>query len=210
MQLTAAQMAIAAVLEQEGSLHHCCTRLHGTRCTTALAPLAFHDGKGALRGHDAEHHARPPTLPLLQAPAFGCIEAVQRWWQEWRALAVACCTAAKVLHSKGLVHRDMRLPNVVQLEALQYMVIDLESAARVSDDALPGGFERRLRTCSPAALDQQRRFTTLSDMHCIGMLLQMPQLTLSEAAKAFIDSLLLKQLSAEEALEWLNAYPGAS
>lgn len=45
------------------------------------------------------------------------------------------------------MHRDLRLDNVVQLGLRQFRVIDLESVARVSEDALPEG--AGLRACTP-------------------------------------------------------------
>ncbi len=68
--------------------------------------------------------------------------------QELHALAVACCSAAQVLHDNKLVHLDLRLPNVVQLGHKQYMVIDLESVASSAAKPLPKDFHNVLRTCT--------------------------------------------------------------
>lgn len=119
-------------------------------------------------------------------------------------MAVACCSAAKVLHDKQLVHRDLRLPNVVQLGPRQYMVIDLESAAWASNAALPKDFQFKLRTCTVVALNSQRCFTIASDMHCIGQLLQRAAFSPSSAAQAFIDLLIQKRLTAGRALQHLQ------
>ena len=85
------------------------------------------------------------------------------------------------------------------------MVIDLESAEWAQAGALPEDFEAKLRTCTPDALDEQRCFTTLSDMHCIGVLLQSASPPHCPAAQELIGMLLNKQLTAEQALVWLQA-----
>lgn len=79
-------------------------------------------------------------------------------------MAVTCCYAARALHARGLVHRDLRLANLVQLGPKHFTVIDLESAARVSPDSLPQDFSSFLRTCTSSALDEAR-FVTLQMSH---------------------------------------------
>ena len=90
--------------------------------------------------------------------------------QELHAVAVACCSAAQVLHDDKLVHRDLRLPNVVQLGHQQYMVIDLESVASFAAEPLPEDFHHVLKTCTAEALDSADCVTAPSDMFCIGVL----------------------------------------
>lgn len=142
-------------------------------------------------------HAVPTTLA-----AFACAASLLCWWQDLHALAKSCCTAAGILHRTGLVHRDIRLPNVVQLGPLHYILIDLESAAPVSSERLSA--DNCLRTCTTAALDQGR-FTTASDMYCIGKVLQEARpLEVSQAAVSFIDNLVGKRLTAVEALHELE------
>ena len=87
-------------------------------------------------------------------------------------MAVACCSAARVLHDDDLVHRDLHLPNVVQLGRQHYLVIDLESVASAAAKPLPKGFHNVLTTCTAEALDNAGRFNALSDMFCIGALLK--------------------------------------
>lgn len=83
-------------------------------------------------------------------------------------MAVTCCYAARALHSKGFVHRDLRLANLVQLGPQQFIVIDLESAARISQDLLPQDFSSVLRTCTSSALDEARCGTLhLIDAHVL-------------------------------------------
>ena len=114
------------------------------------------------------------------------------------------------MHAKGLVHRDFRLSNVVQLATQHYMVIDLECAARVTDKPLPTNFQQELRTCSSEALDARRCFTQLSDMYCIGKLLQAAAPPAAgHALEPFISQLLRKEVSAEDALQILRDHQGA-
>ena len=128
--------------------------------------------------------------------------------QELHALAVACCSAAQVLHDDKLVHRDLRLPNVVQLGHQHYMVIDLESVASAVAKPLPIDFHNVLKTCTAEALDDTGRFTALSDMFCIGVLLK--EVVNSRAtpysvqANHFIYKLLVKELTAVAALMCLQ------
>ena len=93
--------------------------------------------------------------------------------------------------------------NIVQLAALSYMVIDLESAALITDEPLPHDFQNVLRTCSPDILENGV-FTPLSDMCLIGLLLEDALLLPSASAAKFIQRLARKELSADQALHWLQ------
>ncbi|KAK9836521.1 hypothetical protein WJX74_002145 [Apatococcus lobatus] len=70
--------------------------------------------------------------------------------EDLHAIALASCEAARILHTKGLVHRDLRFANIIELARRQYVVIDLESVAEVSSAALPGNFEQLSSTWAPA------------------------------------------------------------
>ncbi len=134
-----------------------------------------------------------------------CIAQTGCVLQDLHALASACCKAAQVLHANNLVHRDLRLPNVVQLAHHQYMVIDLESVAGLTQERLPEDFHHALKTCTSEALDAAGCFTALSDMYCIGVLLKEAYPTVcSLQAASFIQSLMAKKLTAEAALEYLQ------
>ena len=128
--------------------------------------------------------------------------------QELHALAGACCSAAKVLHDNNLVHRDLRLPNVVQLGHEHYMVIDLESVASSAAKPLPQDFHNVLKTCTAEALDAARHFTAMSDMFCIEVLLKevgdSRATPYSPKANLFIRKLLDKDLTAMAALMQLQ------
>lgn len=92
--------------------------------------------------------------------------------QDLHAIALASCEAARILHAKGLVHRDLRFANIIELARRQCAVIDMESVAEVSSAALPVDFEQVLKTCTPSALDAQRHYTEVSDIYSIGTLLE--------------------------------------
>ena len=134
--------------------------------------------------------------------------------QELRELALACCLAAKTLHAAGVVHRDLRLENVVRLDEHHWCVIDLEHAGE-ADRALPIDYKLRVwdetvtEPMTPVTGDTpvEHRYTTLSDMVLIGRLLRSaiaPNAVLSPYFASFLDRLAHKQLSAEEALGWLR------
>ncbi|GAQ78157.1 Protein kinase-like domain containing protein [Klebsormidium nitens] len=157
--------------------------------------------------------------------------------QDARAIAYACCSAARTLHSNGIVHRDFRMPNIVCLGAdngsldstradvggsdiagshsrglgRAFMVIDLESAAKEGDVVSQNC---KLAICHmPGVLDENRRYTTASDMFEIGILLEgiLKDLqSFNGDAKEFVLALKAKKCSAAEALEhpWLRAAAG--
>lgn len=119
-------------------------------------------------------------------------------------MALACCQAAQILHSKDLVHRDLRWANIVQIGPAQYMVIDIESVATtVPLVKLPADFARVLRTCTQEALDEGC-YSTRSDMYSIGLLLKEACPQPSQAAAVFISHLENKLLTAAQALQHLQ------
>ena len=135
----------------------------------------------------------PCCLPLLQ---------------DVRALAICCCKAASLLHQAGVVHRDIRLDNVAQLGKHRYMLLDLETAAAANARALPSTFIP-FTGWGNSVLDSHKRFTTMSDMHLIGALLEevfsASGIASAAASRALIDKLKRKLLSATAALNdpWL-------
>ncbi len=127
--------------------------------------------------------------------------------QDVQALAAACCNAARVLHAAGLVYRDFKMDNIVQLQPGSYMVVDLEAVRKAGAGRLPAGF--RLRGWGRKTLTRGQ-YTTLSDMYEIGDLMGQLLRALWSAPSAqatdFVDQLKNKALSAEDALQhaWLS------
>ena len=123
-------------------------------------------------------------------------------------MAASCCNAAQVLHAAGLVHRDFRIDNIVQMQPGSYMVIDLETVSKAQAGRLPAGFS--LKDWGPETLSSERRYTTTSDMHQISLLINqlLQDLTIEPSAEAkdCVQQLMNKMLSAKNALKhaWLS------
>ncbi|KAH8966001.1 hypothetical protein BDL97_03G000300 [Sphagnum fallax] len=137
--------------------------------------------------------------PLGHAP-------ILRSEQSIRTMAKNVCEALSVLHEAGLVHRDVRLPNVVQVSQEQFMLIDLETVA-ASPFRLPQGFEY-LREWSNEMLEGSC-YTPMSDMYQLGRLLEKDvrwMTEISESALQFIRKLRSKECTAAMALSdpWLS------
>ena len=99
------------------------------------------------------------------------------------------------------------MANIVQLEPEAYMVIDLEAVGQKDADPLTEGFTLTGWTCS--TLNELRQYTTASDMHQIGLMIdeQLQRVKEpSEEAWDFVDQLKHKKLSAEGASKhaWLT------
>ena len=128
--------------------------------------------------------------------------------QDVQALAICCCKAASLLHQAGIVHRDTRLDNVAQLGKHRYMLLDLESVAAANAGALPPTF-KSFTGWGNSVLDSHKRFTTMSNMHVIGALLEevisTSGIASAAGSRASVDKLKRKLLSATAALNdpWL-------
>ena len=122
------------------------------------------------------------------------------------------------LHAAGIVHRDVRWENVARSEHFKYFLIDLESCA----------WEGGAPACSlgcwrsqtlEAAPDGTARYTSASDIHLLGLLLDSVvhklQPRLSTAGRDFLGRLLKddasERLSATAALEhaWIGCLGAA-
>ena len=147
------------------------------------------------------------SIASWQLPVFDVMPCCLPLLQDVQALAIRCCKAALLLHHAGVVHRDIRIDNVAQLGKHRYMLLDLETAAAARAGALSPTFS--LTNWGNSVLDPQRRFTTMSDMHLIGVLLDnvfsTSGIASAAAARAFIDKLKRKLLCATAALNdpWL-------
>jgi hypothetical protein len=137
--------------------------------------------------------------PLGHAP-------ILRSEQSIRTMAKNVCEALSVLHEAGLVHRDVRLPNVVQVSQEQFMLIDLETVAAYPF-RLPEGFQY-FREWSIEMLEGNS-YTPMSDMYQLGRLLKKDvhwMTEISESALQFIRKLRSKECTAVMALSdpWLS------
>ncbi len=137
--------------------------------------------------------------PLGHAP-------ILRSEQSIRTMAKNVCEALSVLHEAGLVHRDVRLPNVVQVSQEQFMLIDLETVAAYPF-RLPEGFQY-FREWSIEMLEGNS-YTPMSDMYQLGRLLEKDvhwMTEISESALQFIRKLRSKECTAAMALSdpWLS------
>jgi len=136
--------------------------------------------------------------PLGHAPILKSQQSI-------RMMAKNVCEALSVLHEAGLVHRDVRLPNVVQVSQEQFMLIDLETVA-ASPFPLPEGFQY-FRVWSIEMLEGSF-YTPMSDMYQLGRLLKKDvhwMTEISESALQFIRKLTSKKCTAAMALSdpWL-------
>ncbi len=116
--------------------------------------------------------------------------------QSIRMMAKNVCEALFVLHETGLVHRDVRLPNVVQVSHEQFMLIDLETVA-ASPFRLPEGFQY-FRGWNIEMLEGSF-YTPMSDMYQLGRLLEKDvhwMVEISEFALQFIKKLTSKKCTA--------------
>jgi serine/threonine protein kinase len=150
---------------------------------------------------DQVRHSR---MYIIEIKPAGYYPPSLRSEQDVRNMARCVCEALCVLHMNGLVHRDIRLPNIFQIVKDQFMVIDLEAAA-TCPNRVPPGFPG-LRGWSGDALEGGY-YTKISDMYQLGQLLaSMGDMVSSPNVEAFIQQLLSKNLSAELALKdlWLS------
>uniref|UniRef100_A0A7I4C1P7 Protein kinase domain-containing protein n=1 Tax=Physcomitrium patens TaxID=3218 RepID=A0A7I4C1P7_PHYPA len=125
--------------------------------------------------------------------------------EDTKMLAKSVCNALKVLHEKGFVHRDVRLPNIVEITHGQFMLIDLETVAESPFFVHPSF--HYLTDWSRDMLENSH-YTPKSDMYQLGKLLgdKFTTFTRSPSARQFISRLMSKQVDANTALEdpWLK------
>jgi hypothetical protein len=143
--------------------------------------------------------------------------------QEAKDMARACCQALKALHDDGIVHRDVRLANVVRLGPRQWMLIDYEHCGKAGAP-LPASFrlqawdgtETEPVASSAGGSPTRHVYDGRSDMVMLGRMLQQacrlqrvsPQCT--EFVQKLLDRKQYKKLSAADALlePWLQTAAG--
>jgi len=112
--------------------------------------------------------------------------------QDGKKFAQNVCTALAALHRNGIVHRDVRLPNIVKVFESQteyyFMVIDLEIVAKANFE-LPKGFDC-FRFWTGKTLEG-KHYTPRSDMYHLGMVLRRAMKDSANLlAKSFIGDLI--------------------
>ena len=117
--------------------------------------------------------------------------------QDCRCMAKCVCQALAILHEAGLVHKDIRPPNILRLSGTEFMLIDFESVATFPF-RVPKGFQHFSGWC--AGTLEGSHYTPFSDMFCLGQLLKeaLPDEKTS-LAEDFVQRLINKQLSASAA-----------
>ncbi|KAG0563060.1 hypothetical protein KC19_8G002200 [Ceratodon purpureus] len=124
--------------------------------------------------------------------------------QDCRWMAQCVCHVLCILHKAGLLHRDIRFPNIVRLSETEFMLIDFESVAE-SLFRLPEGFRCFRGWCSKTL--EGNVYTPYSDMYSLGKLQEetLPN-SRTSLAEEFVRKLTNKQLSASDALHdpWLS------
>lgn len=118
--------------------------------------------------------------------------------QDLLLLGIDILTALKYLHEVGVVHRDIRLANCVQLSKKFFMLIDLEGAAE-ADRKPPEGF--RFTDWTPATLEDGK-YTRKSDVKAVGSMLLKSSggLEMTAEVNTFLSNLQSGCYSAVEAL----------
>lgn len=120
-------------------------------------------------------------------------------------LAYSVCQALYTLWKANLVHRDIRMANIVRLPGPEdhYMLVDLENVAQVKMWPAVHPF----KGWDSFTLNENSEYDRLSDMYQLGKLLgHLLRRTFSQAAGDFVNSATGKLLTAEQALKhvWLK------
>lgn len=124
--------------------------------------------------------------------------------QDVQLLAYSVCQALYILWKAKLVHRDVRMANIVRLQGPEdhYMLLDLENVAQVKIWPAVQPF----KNWDSFTLSKNSEYDHLSDMYQLGKSLRhLLRHTFSQAAEDFVNSAMGKLLTAEQALKhvWL-------
>ena len=116
------------------------------------------------------------------------------------------CHALCIFHNASLVHRDIRLANIVRLSKTEFVLINLKSVAD-SPFILLEGF--RHFSGWNLKMFEGNQYTPFSDMYSLGELLNAElSYERTSLAENFVRKLTNKQLSASDALQdpWLSVH----
>jgi serine/threonine protein kinase len=99
-----------------------------------------------------------------------CLEQLPSTLEELRAALRCVLTALGALHQRGLVHRDVRWPNLLKHED-RWLLADFELADRagspVPDSAIASGF-----LPPEVRADRGAGYSRAGDVYCVGKLLE--------------------------------------
>ncbi|CAM6000947.1 unnamed protein product [Sphagnum balticum] len=124
-------------------------------------------------------------------------------------LAQHVCQASSVLHQAGLIHKDIKCPNILQVSDEHFILIDMESVAfspfRLpeefwsDEDVLEGQIDEDV-------YEDGNLYTPMSDMYILGRLLETWGFTSATCARQFAKQLTSKKPTAAMALKhpWLS------
>ena len=122
--------------------------------------------------------------------------------------AARCVLQALVfMHKKKVVHRDVRWPKVIRLPDGSYALVDLECMGRLGGPAMDVRCTRTLQAWqvheadAPGALTADGRFDAMSDLWCLGKMLDECKAARQDAAMGpWIQGLLAKHFGTAKAV----------
>lgn len=126
------------------------------------------------------------TYPIGHAPQLDSEKTV-------KSLVRQVSQASEALHRNHLVHRDVRLDNIVQLND-SFMLIDFETVGHATAQPLPAGFDH-VTGWDDNTLEGGQ-YTAMSGLYSLGRLMGTDLLGLFEASEEAID--LMTELKGEQ------------
>eukprot|EP01107_Rhizomastix_libera_P007466 TRINITY_DN2224_c0_g1_i4.p1 TRINITY_DN2224_c0_g1~~TRINITY_DN2224_c0_g1_i4.p1 ORF type:complete len:668 (-),score=185.10 TRINITY_DN2224_c0_g1_i4:17-2020(-) len=136
-------------------------RLHGHTCQYLVK---------SEKPFDSETYPGFVTLRLSPVGEFREVN----WNDEKEVENFAFCvlSALQYLHELGIVHRDVRLPNIVYLPSTNtWLLVDLEYATRIGQNGKISGQNQSLEVVKSAEGEMTTQYTELDDLYSLGCIL---------------------------------------